>query len=63
MKVLARKYSVNQDEVNRWFDTLEEALSYLGQSKESIVTKVDWLNYTDIFFKNTNNYLRVKNYE
>jgi len=60
-KVLVRKYVTNGDKVNRQVDTLEEGLKILGKTENEVTIKVDWLDFTDIFFKDTNNYLRVNN--
>lgn len=61
MKILARKYVTNGDKWNSWFTSLSEALEFLQETEENISVKVDWLHYIDIFFKGTNNYLRVNN--
>lgn len=58
---LVRQYSTNHDKLNTWVEGLEEALKVLKKTKEDIVQKVDWLNYSDYFFKETNDYIRVKN--
>jgi len=60
MKILARKYVTNGDKWNSWFTSLSEALEFLQETEENISIKVNWLHYTDIFFKGTNNYLRVE---
>lgn len=60
MTILARKYVSNRDKSNDWFTSMEDALEFLGQTEEKIRQRVNWLNYTDIFFRDTNDYLRVK---
>ncbi len=60
MTILARKYVTNGDKSNAWFTTMEEALEFLGQTEDKIRQRVDWLQYTDIFFRDTNDYLRIK---
>jgi hypothetical protein len=60
MNILARKYVTNGDKSNGWFTTMEEALEFLGQTEDKIRQRVNWLNYTDIFFRDTNDYLRIK---
>jgi hypothetical protein len=62
MKVLARKYVVNNDKTNEWFDSIDDGIKYLKQTEDKIRLRVEWLCYTDIFFKDTNDYLRIKHY-
>jgi hypothetical protein len=57
---LVRKYVPNRDKDNIIVETLEEALKIIGKKEEDIDIKVDWLNYTDLFFKSTKDYIRVK---
>lgn len=61
MKVLVRVYVTNGDKSNKMVDTIEEGFKALNKSETDVRTKVNWLNFTDIFFRDTNNYLRVNN--
>jgi len=61
MKVLVRVYVTNGDKSNKMVDTIEEGFKALNKSESDIRTKVNWLNFTDIFFRDTNDYLRVNN--
>lgn len=62
MKVLVRKYTKNGDKSNKLLDTIDEGLKALGK-RDLSHTKciVPWLNYVDIFFEGTENYLRIVN--
>ena len=61
MKVLVRVYVTNGDKSNKMVDTIEEGFKALNKSETDVRTKVNWLNFTDIFFRDTNDYLRVNN--
>lgn len=61
MKYLVRLYHVNKDKQNESVPTLEQALQLLGKSESDIYQRVDWLHYTDLFFRDTTNYIRVNN--
>jgi hypothetical protein len=60
MQILARKYVANGDKINQWVDSIEEGLQLLNQTEDKIRQRVNWSGYTDIFFRDTNDYLRVK---
>lgn len=59
--ILVRQYVPQCDKTNTWVSSLEEALKILGKREEHISQKVDWLNYTDVYFKGTKDYIRIKN--
>lgn len=59
--ILVRQYIPHRDKDNTWVETLEEALKILNKKEEDIIQKVDWLNYTDVYFKDTKDYIRIKN--
>ena len=61
MKYLVRIYHTNKDKQNEPTNSLETALKYIGKSESDIYNKVDWLHYTDIFFRDTKDYIRVNN--
>jgi hypothetical protein len=61
MKYLARIYNTNRDKQNESTNSFERALKYIGKSESDIYHKVDWLHYTDIFFRDTSNYIRINN--
>jgi hypothetical protein len=60
-KYLVRIYHINKDKQNESVSTLEQALLLLGKSESDIYQRVNWLHYTDLFFRDTNNYIRVDN--
>jgi uncharacterized protein Smg (DUF494 family) len=60
-KYLVRIYHINKDKQNESVSTLEQALILLGKSESDIYNRVNWLQYTDLFFRDTNNYIRVDN--
>lgn len=61
MKYLVRIYHINKDKQNESVSTLEQALLLLGKSESDIYQRVNWLHYTDLFFRDTTNYIRVNN--
>ena len=61
MKYLVRIYHTNKDKQNESTNDWERALKYIGKSESDIYHKVNWLHYTDVFFQNTNDYIRVNN--
>lgn len=61
MRILVRKYVKNGDKSNKTVDNIDEALKLLGKSFKDIYLKVDWSNQVDLFFKDTNDYLRITN--
>ena len=61
MKYLVRIYHNQKDKQNESTNDWECALKYIGKSESDICQKVDWLYFTDIFFRGTNNYIRVNN--
>lgn len=61
MSVLVRKYVKNGDKINISKDTLEEGLKILGKTEDDISLRVPWMNFEDIFFEKTNDYIRVIN--
>jgi hypothetical protein len=61
MKVLVRQYVNNGDKSNKIVNTIDEALEVLGMSLNEVHLVVSWLNNVDLFFRGTNDYLRVIN--
>lgn len=61
MKYLVRIYHTNKDKQNESVSTLGQALFLLGKNESDIYNKVNWLHYTDLFFRDTTNYIRVNN--
>jgi len=61
MKVLIRVYVSNGDKSNKTVSTVEEGFKALGKIESDVSTRVNWLHYTDIFFRDTYDYLRVNN--
>lgn len=61
MQYLVRKYHTNKDKQNEVFSTLEEALLCIGKKETDIYLKVNWLHLTDVFFRDTKDYIRVNN--
>lgn len=61
MKYTVRIYHINKDKQNELTNDWMQALQYIGKSEIDIYQKVNWLHYTDIFFRDTNNYIRVNN--
>lgn len=61
MKVLVRVYVTNGDKSNKTVATVEEGFKALGKNESDVSIKVNWLHYTDIFFRDTKDYLRINN--
>ena len=61
MKILVRIYIPQGDKANIEVKTLDRAYSLLKQTEENIKQRVKWNNYEDIFFNDTNNYIRIQN--
>lgn len=61
MEILVRKYITNGDKSNKKVSTIEEAIKILGRDLNTVYLKVEWLNYVDLFFTGTNDYLRIIN--
>lgn len=61
MKYLVRIYHTNKDKQNESTNDWERALKCIGKSESDIYHKVDWLYLTDIYFKDTKDYIRVNN--
>lgn len=61
MQILTRKYKSNTDKSNKKVDTIEEALKILGKEHKDVESKTDWLNYVDLHFKGTKDYIRIIN--
>lgn len=61
MKILVRIYIPQGDKTNIGAKTLEKAYSLLNQTEHNIKQRVKWSNYEDIFFNDTNNYIRIQN--
>jgi hypothetical protein len=61
MEILVRKYITNGDKSNKKVSTIEEAIKILGRDLNTVNLKVEWLNYVDLFFTGTNDYLRIIN--
>lgn len=61
MKYLVRKYHTNKDKQNESTNNWERALQYIGKKESDVYLKVDWLNFTDLFFISTNDYIRINN--
>ena len=58
-KILVRTYQPNRDKTNFTFDNLEKAFKFLNKKEEDISQTIDILGATDIYFKNTNDYIRI----
>ena len=61
MKYLIRIYHTNKDKQNESTNDFETALRHVNKIEKEIYLRVDWLHYTDLFFRDTNNYIRVNN--
>jgi hypothetical protein len=61
MKYLVRIYHTNKDKQNENVSTLERALQLIGKTESDIYNRVNWLHYTDLFFRDTNDYIRINN--
>lgn len=61
MEILTRKYTKNGDKSNKKVDTIEQALKIVGRTVAQTKDIVPWLNYVDIFFDGTDNYIRIIN--
>lgn len=61
MKYLVRIYHINKDKQNESTDSFEVALRHVNKTEKEIYLRVNWLHYTDLFFRDTNNYIRVNN--
>jgi len=63
MKILVRKYVKNRDKHNEMTEdgNIELALKMLGKDFKDIYREVYWLHYVDLFFTDTNDYLRIIN--
>ena len=61
MKYLVRIYHTNKDKQNENVNTLERALQLIGKQENEVYLRVNWLNFTDLFFIGTNDYIRINN--
>lgn len=61
MKILVRQYVKNSDKSNKTVDSIDEALRLIGKSFKDVYLKVEWLNQVDLYFKDTNDYIRITN--
>lgn len=61
MKYLVRIYHTNKDKQNESTNDWERALKLIGKSESDIYTRINWLNFTDLYFIGTSNYIRVNN--
>ncbi len=61
MEILVRKYIKNGDKSNKKVDDIDTALRIVGRTIAQTKCIVPWLNYVDIFFEGTDNYIRVIN--
>lgn len=61
MKILVRIYVPQGDKANIEVKTLDRAYSLLSQTEHNIKQRVKWCNFEDIYFNDTNNYLRIIN--
>ena len=61
MKYLVRVNHTNKDKQNENVNTLERALQLIGKTESDIYNRVNWLNFTDLFFRDTSNYIRIDN--
>jgi hypothetical protein len=58
-KYLCRIYVPQRDKLNVSKGTLNEALTLLNQTLDNVKVKINWLNIEDIYFNNTQNYIRI----
>ena len=58
--ILVREYIPNSDKVNTEVSSLEDAFKLLNKTKYDISQRVKWLNFEDIFFNRTSDYIRIK---
>lgn len=61
MEILVRRYVQNSDKVNDKVTTIEQAFKILGKEHKDVESKTDWLNYVDLHFKGTKDYIRIIN--
>lgn len=61
MEILTRKYIKNGDKSNKKVDDIDTALRIIGRTVAQTKQIVCWLNYVDIFFEGTENYIRITN--
>ncbi len=61
MEILVRKYTKNGDKSNKKVEGIDVALKAIGRTVAQTKQIVCWLNYVDIFFEGTDNYIRVIN--
>jgi len=61
MEFLVRKYIKNGDKSNKIVDNIETAFKLIGRKQEQTKQIVCWLNYVDLFFEGTQDYIRVIN--
>lgn len=61
MKILVRIYVPQGDKINVFRDNLEDAVKLLGVSLDDTKQRLKWCNCEDIYFKGTNNYIRIIN--
>lgn len=58
---MIRIYHKNNDIETEWFDDLQTALLKIGKEEKDICSKTNWMNYTDLSFMDTPDFIRVKN--
>lgn len=61
--ILVREYIPSSDKVNTQVISLEDAFKLLNKTKYDISQRVKWLNFEDIFFNKTRNYIRITLWE
>lgn len=59
MQYLVRIYKPNADKLNVTKPTFEDCLTLLGKSLSDISLRQHWLNFEDVYFKGTKNYIRI----
>ena len=61
MRYLVRLYHTSKDKQNESTNDFKLALAWIGKSESDIYHKVNWLHFTDVFFRFLNDYIRVNN--
>ena len=61
MEFLVRQYVSNRDKTNTRVYTIEDAVKILKKELTEVETVISWSNYVDLYFKGTNNYIRIIN--
>lgn len=59
---MIRIYHKNNDIETEWFDDLQTSLLKIRKEEKDIYNRTNWLNFTDLSFLDTHDFIRVKNY-